>query len=100
MPRPCTSGSFAVRTSVALLLLLIVVATAGQSEANAQAVRDTIRLDLEAAITRSIDVSPEIAAVAARRDFARARHQFAQANRFLTNIRLTTLHTFAPGLTD
>ena len=89
-----------MRTSVALLFLIGVIAAAGPSEADAQAVRDTIRLDLDAAIIRSIDVSPEIAAVAARRDFARARHQFAQANRFLTNIRLTTLHTFAPGLTD
>ena len=100
MPNQTLTGFFALRPFSALLLLVVMTAAFGTSSAEAQAVRDTVRLDLEAAINRSIDVSPEIAAVSARRDFARARHDFAQANRFLTNIRLTTLHTLAPGLTD
>jgi hypothetical protein len=59
---------------------------------------DTLRFSLAEAVTRALDVSPEVAEVDAQRQFSVARYDFARANRFLTEFRLTTAHAIVPGL--
>lgn len=65
---------------------------------SATAQADTVFVTMSQAIHLAIDGSPEIGAAAARRDFAEARSRFARASRYLTEARLTTLHSVAPGL--
>lgn len=77
-------------------LLILLIVCAGPIRISSG--QDTLSLGLTDAIVRALDVSPEVAAVDEQRAFATARHRFAQANRFLTDVRITTLHTFAPGL--
>ncbi len=59
---------------------------------------DTLRLGLAAAIDRAIEVSPEVATVAAGRDFAAARSSLARASRYLTEFKATSIHAPGPGL--
>ena len=59
---------------------------------------DTLRFDLEAAIQRALEASPEIAAAESNLDFAQARHRLARASRFATEFSLQTAHSMAPGL--
>lgn len=59
---------------------------------------DTVRVDLTEAITRALEVSPEVDQREAERRFASARREEARANRFLTDLSLNTAHSFAPGL--
>jgi outer membrane protein len=79
--------------------LVICMMLAGWALASQQASADTLRVTMNQAIIAALDASPEVSAAAARREFAEARSRFADANRFLTEIRLTTLHSVAPGLT-
>lgn len=61
---------------------------------------DTVRLTLTEAIRQSLEVSPEVDQRRASRQFASARREEARANRFLTDVSLSTAHSFAPGLDD
>ena len=63
-----------------------------------QPVSDTLRLDVMAAIRHALEVSPEVDAVAAELDYARARSSLARASRFATEFNLQTAHSIAPGL--
>ncbi len=60
--------------------------------------QDTVQVNIATAIERAVTVSPEVGDVAAGRDFAEARWQFARANQFLPELSLNTAHSFAPGL--
>ena len=59
---------------------------------------DTLQVTVTDAILRALTASPEIGDVASQRDFAVARYGLARASRFLTDFRLTTGHSLAPGL--
>jgi outer membrane protein TolC len=59
---------------------------------------DTVRLDLAAAVERALEASPEVDQRRARRRFAQARSERAQASRFLTDVSLNLASSFAPGL--
>jgi outer membrane protein len=82
-----------IRT-LALAFLAFALVT---SDVRAQ-LSDTVYVSMTQAINAALDVSPEVAAASARRDFAAARSRFARANRYFTDARLTTLHAAAPGL--
>ncbi len=62
------------------------------------AAQDTVLVDIAGAIKRAVTVSPEVGDVAAGRDFAEARWQFARANQFLPQLSLNTAHSLSPGL--
>ena len=49
-------------------------------------------------IKRALEMSPEVADVAAGRDFANARWDFARANRFLPQFGINSAHSLSPGL--
>lgn len=59
---------------------------------------DTVRLDVSAAIERSLAVSPEVDVVRAGVAYAEARRSLALASRFATEFTLETAHAVAPGL--
>lgn len=59
---------------------------------------DTVTVGVEAAITRAVEVSPDIGEVRAGRDFAAARSRFARANRVLSRFEAETAHAIAPAL--
>ncbi len=77
------------------LLLWLVLLVPGAAAAQAP---DTLRLSLEAVITRALAVSPDLGEVRAGRDFADARSRLARSSRFLTEFNATTAHAVAPGL--
>lgn len=77
------------------LLLLAALLLAGTATAQPA---DTLRLSIEEAIQRALQVSPEVDQVEAQQAFAEARSRFARANRFLTDFKATTAHALAPGL--
>lgn len=78
--------------SLIVYILLLLPATA-----QAQ-VRDTVSLNLEATITRAMDISPDVEERRAGLAFAQARSRLAQASRFLTEFSATSAHAVAPGL--
>lgn len=59
---------------------------------------DTVRVGVEQAISDALEASPEVGIREAQRSRAAAQSQEARANRFLTDVSLTTAHSFAPGL--
>jgi len=59
---------------------------------------DTVTVDLAEAMIRALDESPEVGQRRAEKQFADARSDEARANRFLTDVSLSTAHSFAPGL--
>lgn len=79
--------------AVALLLCLVLALPLRAAQP-----ADTLRVSLEEAVARSLEVSPEVGAVAADLDFAQARSRLAQAHRFGTEITAQTGHAVAPGL--
>ncbi len=82
-----------------LLLCAALLLTAPPASAQNDPARlDTVRLSLQEALARSLKVSPEVGRRRAQRAFAEARHDEAQASRFLTQFQLTTAHSVAPGL--
>ncbi len=66
-------------------------------DASSQA-SDSLFLNLNTAITTAIDVSPEIGAENAGKEFAVARLGLARASRYLTEFSVTTAHAPVPGL--
>jgi outer membrane protein TolC len=62
------------------------------------AFQDTVRMDLQSAIVRALDVSPEVGVAQAQADRSQARHRFARASRFLTEFTAESAHSLAPGL--
>lgn len=59
---------------------------------------ETLFVDLGSAVRRAIHLSPEVMAVASKRDFATARWDFARSSRFLPEFKVNTAHSLAPGL--
>ncbi len=59
---------------------------------------DTLRLEMAEAVRIALEASPEVEIERSQQEFAEARSRFAAANRYFSTFRLTTLHTFAPGL--
>ncbi len=72
------------------LLFLLLPAQARQ--------QDTVRVNLESAISRSIEISPEVRAMQAKANFSEARYSEARASRFLTDFTATTAHAMAPAI--
>lgn len=60
--------------------------------------QDTLVVSLQSAMTRSLEISPQIRSAAAKVDYAKARHQLARSSRFLTEFNATTAHSTAPAL--
>lgn len=61
---------------------------------------DTVEVALEDALVRVLDASPEVDQRRAQEQFAAARSDEAQSNRFLTDVSLDVASSFAPGLTE
>ena len=59
---------------------------------------DTVRVGVQEAIAKALEASPEVDIRAAERDRAAAQSREARRSRFLTDVSLTTAHSFAPGL--
>jgi len=59
---------------------------------------DTVRVSLTEAMTKALNVSPEVDRRRAQRRFATARQEQAEASRFLTDVSLNGASSFAPGL--
>lgn len=64
----------------------------------AQPSPDTVRVTLDEAVQKALDVSPEVDRRRAQQRFAEARRERAEANRFLTDLSLDIASSFAPGL--
>lgn len=91
----CTLPIMPVRSFAPVLFLTLLLTTplvsAGQSA-------DTLLVNLEGALSRSLDVSPEVDASEAKRAYAEARLSLASASRFLTEFSASTAHAFAPAI--
>lgn len=59
---------------------------------------DTVRFNLQGALSRSLEISPEVKTVEATRSFAEARRRLAHSSRFATEFSATTGHSVAPGI--
>ncbi len=82
-------------------ILVILLSISSSSVLYAQqpvAVAETLFVDLGSAVRRALHQSPEVMAVASKRDFAAARWDFARSNRFLPEFKVNTAHSLAPGL--
>lgn len=64
-----------------------------------RALADTVRVSVTDAINDALSVSPEVDQRQTEQRFARARYDEARFSRYLTDVSLTTAHSFAPGLT-
>ncbi len=80
--------------------LLIAICATWMSISQAAGQPDTLRVRLGAVVERALERSPQVAAVAARRDFASARAQLARASRYLTEFSLSSAHAPAPSLSN
>lgn len=80
-----------------LLVLLLILALTAHS-ASARQSSDTLLVNLEGALERSLTVSPEVDASEAKRAFSEARLSLARASRYLTEFSATTAHAFAPAI--
>lgn len=89
--------------SLAVAVLAGILYGSGQS-AGAQVgpspSTDTVQVTFTEALVRAMEASPEVDQRRAQREFASARSKEARANRFLTDVSLSTAHSFAPGLTE
>ncbi|MBO6574646.1 MAG: TolC family protein [Rhodothermales bacterium] len=77
------------------LLLLLAVSALAWRPAGAQ---DTLTVGLGEALSRALEVSPDILAEQAGLQFAEGRLGHARASRLLTDAGATTAHAFAPAL--
>ncbi len=89
-----------MRTQVVPFLALVGLwlPLIAQPAAAQPAAPDTAQLTLASAVQRALQVSPEVDQVRAQRQRAASRYREARASRFLTDVSLTTAHSFAPGL--
>ena len=62
------------------------------------ALQDTLVVSLSDAIIRSLEISPEVRAKAAKVDYSSARYSLARASRFLPDFTATSAHSTAPAL--
>lgn len=85
-------------TLLAAVLLLFAGLAPDADAQTSTALRDTLVVDVNAAVSRALSVSPEIGAVASERAFAEARKNLALASRFATEFNVQTAHAIAPGL--
>jgi outer membrane protein TolC len=79
-------------------LVVVLLFLLGSSRVQGSPQADTLRLRLDTAITRALEESPQVAAVASRREYAAARAQLARSSRYLTEFSLSSAHSAAPGL--
>ena len=84
-------------TTILAAAVLQLVALATVAEAQTQEY-DTLVVNIDGAIARALDVSPEVRAVSSELAFAEARKNLALASRFATEFNLQTAHAIAPGL--
>jgi outer membrane protein len=78
-----------------ICLLLVAFLSLVPARSNAQ---DTLFVSLSSAVARSLEISPEVRAKAAKADYAEARYNLARASRFLTEFNATSAHSTAPAL--
>jgi outer membrane protein len=81
-----------------LIGLLAGMLLAVPSFAQSAPARDTLRVDLQEALLRALETSPEVAAASERRNFAIARSNLANSSRFLTEFRATSVHSMVPAI--
>mgnify|MGYP006421376385 CR=1 FL=1 len=82
---------------VGLLCLWVVGGLSGPAAAQPMT-PDTVRVGLAEAVEKALAVSPEVDRRRAQQQFAEARRDRAEANRFLTDLSLDIASSFAPGL--
>ncbi|MDZ4701338.1 MAG: TolC family protein [Rhodothermales bacterium] len=87
-----------LRPLICSLAVAVFLAMTPAGAGARQPAGDTLSVSVTEAILRALAASPEIGDVASQRDFAEARYDLARASRFLTDFRLTTGHSLAPGL--
>jgi len=85
-----------VRSSAILLVTLLLLTFVSRDSLGQHT--DTLRVNLEGALMRSLEASPEVDASEAKRAYAEARLSLARASRFLTEFSATTAHAFAPAI--
>ncbi len=90
-------GLNGMKRIAAFLYVWLLVGSVGGNGVNAQSA-DTLRFDLDGAVARALEVSPEVEAVAASRAYAEARSRLARASRYLTEFEMTSIHAPGPGL--
>jgi len=78
-------------------LLLVALATLLANDGYAQ---DTLRVSLADAVSRALEISPEMDVEDSKVYSAQSLHSFAKANRFLSQINLSSVHSLAPGLSE
>ena len=78
-------------------LIVIVLATLAPA---ASAQQDTVRVTLEDAIIRALEVSPDLDAARAKVRYADARTSLARASRFFTEMNIESAFAMVPGLTN
>ena len=86
------------RKSASSFFYLIQPAQQSLSAQTQTAPAETLFVDLGSAVRRAIHLSPEVMAVASKRDFATARWDLARSSRFLPEFKVNTAHSLAPGL--
>lgn len=79
-------------------LVLLLVPLHPVHAQNTSTAADTVRLTLTETIAEALTHSPEIDQRQAQRRFASARYDEARTSRFLTDVSVSTAHSFAPGL--
>ena len=81
-------------------LVLAMLLSLAASPAAAQAVRDTLSVDLQHVIRRVLEVSPELDAARANQLHAEAQHDYARKSRFFTEILATSAVAMVPGISN
>ena len=89
-----------ILTVVALLGMLMGPGGPAVAQDEPTPPTDTVEVTLTEALVRALGASPEVDQRRAQRQFAAARSTEARANRFLTDVSLSTAYSFAPGLDD
>ena len=97
---PMTHIRTRARTRAAALLTAMAVMSGGACIAGAQGVRDTVRLTLQSAVERALEVSPDLGEARAGQLYAEARSRQARASRYLSEFSGTSVLAAVPGVTN
>jgi len=81
-----------------MIRAIIFIVLLGFVSIDAARAQDTIRVNLQSAISRSLEISPEVRAKEAKVDFSAARYFQARASRYMTDFTATTAHAMAPAI--
>ncbi|WP_233993910.1 TolC family protein [Salinibacter altiplanensis] len=93
-----TAPSLVRLLGAVILTAVLLGAGPAAAQPGAPAPMDTVQVDLTETILRALEESPEVDQRRAQKQFATARSDEAQANRFLTDVSINTAHSLAPGL--